>query len=208
VAQVVVPPRLISLLSSWGADAATVAPVASDIVARYSEPHRRYHTLEHIEEMLAVADSLDATAEVHCAVWMHDVVYEPTRPGSEAQSAAYADDVLGTLGAPAAFRDEVTRLIETTVQHDPDESDVNGLILADADLAILGATRDRYERYVRDVRTEYAHIDDDAWRAGRTVVIDGFLHRPVLFHAWQLRESRETQARANLRAELITLAAS
>ena len=78
VAQAVVPPGLTALLSSWGAEPTRVDAAASDLVARYAEPHRRYHTLEHIEEMLAVAESLEASAEVHCAVWMHDVIYEPT----------------------------------------------------------------------------------------------------------------------------------
>src|SRR5262249_8418484 len=110
-------------------------------------------------------------------------------------------------GAPAELVTEVVRLVESTAQHDPAAGDHNGELLADADLAILGAPADLYQRYARDVRAEYAHVNDDDWRGGRAAVVRTFLDRTVLFHSWQLREAREQQARENLGAELIALAA-
>ena len=171
VAQVVVSPRLISLLSSWGADPTHARGAAADLVERYQEPHRRYHTLEHIEEMLAVTDRLEPTVEVTCSVWFHDAIYDPRRADNEVRSAAHARGVLASLGAPGEVVDEIARLVESTAQHDPDADDANGCVLADADLAILGAPDDRYHRYVRDVRTEYAHVSEDAWRTGRAAVV-------------------------------------
>jgi predicted metal-dependent HD superfamily phosphohydrolase len=208
VAQAVLPSRLISLLSSWGASQDAVAGAAVDLIARYEEPHRRYHTLEHIDDMLAVADRLAATDEVTCAVWLHDVIYDPTQTDNEARSAAFARGLLQRLDAPASLVEEVARLVESTAQHDPDDGDHNGQVLADADLAILGAPADRYERYVRDARAEYAHASDDDWRRGRAAVVRSFLDRPLLYHSWQLRDSREQRARENLRAELVALTAS
>jgi predicted metal-dependent HD superfamily phosphohydrolase len=205
VAQVVIPPRLISLLSSWGADAPAVRVVAADIVTRYAEPHRRYHTSEHIEEMLAITDRLGATDEVTCAVWFHDVIYDPPRADNEARSAEHARQALGSLVAPVACVDEVARLVGSTKLHDPIEGDRNGQVLTDADLAILGAPAARYERYVRDVRAEYAQVSDEEWRAGRKRVLDNFLARPTLFFAPQVRDACDAQARTNLRAELASL---
>lgn len=208
MAQVVVPPRLISLLSSWGADPEAVARAATDLAARYCEPHRRYHTLEHIHEMLAVCDRIEATEAVNAAVWFHDAVYDPARVDNESRSAAYAHESVESLGAPAVFAGEVARLVRTTAQHEPEDGDLNGRTLADADLAILGAPRDRYERYVRDVRAEYAQVSDDDWRTGRAAVLNTFLARPTLFHALQLRDALEGPARGNLRAELVALSSS
>ena len=207
MAQAVLPPRLISLLSSWSAGADEVADAAADVVARYHEPHRRYHTLEHIEDMLAVTERLAASDEVTCAVWMHDIIYDPGRSDNETRSAVFTREVLWRLGAPTTFVEEAVRLVESTAHHDPDLGDRNGQVLADADLAILGAPAGRYERYARDVRAEYGHLSDDDWRSGRAAVVSTFLDRPVLFHAQQLRDERERRARANLRAELATLAA-
>jgi predicted metal-dependent HD superfamily phosphohydrolase len=205
VAQVVVPSRLIAVLSSWGAGEDTVASAATDLVRRYAEPQRRYHTLEHVEEMFAITDLLEATDEVACAVWFHDAFYEPERVDNEDRSAVYARQVLRSLGAPVPFVDEVARLIKSTKQHDPANDDHNGQVLADADLAILGAPVDRYERYARDVRKEYAHVNDDDWRAGRGRVLSQFLERPRLFFSAQVSDACDAQARENLRAELIAL---
>ena len=54
--------------------------------------------------------------------------------------------------------------------------------LSDVDLAILGAPPSRYERYVVAVRSEYAHVDDRAWRRGRAEVLTSFLDRPAIYH--------------------------
>jgi len=141
-------------------------------------------------------------------VWFHDAIYDPARADNEARSAEYAWQVLASLGAPAAFVDEVARLVESTRIHDPLEGDRNGQVLCDADLAILGAPADRYERYVRDVRAEYAHLNDADWRAGRGPVLERFLARPKLYFAQWVRDTCDAQARTNLRAELATLSAS
>jgi predicted metal-dependent HD superfamily phosphohydrolase len=207
VAQVVVPPRLVALLSSWHADSGAVTNAADDLVARYREAHRRYHTLEHIDEMLVVTDSLAATDEVTTAVWFHDAIYDPRAADNEARSSGYARELLASLGAPASFTAEVSRLVESTSAHDPAPGDRNGVVLADADLAILGASPDRYERYARDVRHEYSHVNDDDWQQGRASVVRSFLERPQLFHSPAVRDALGSQARENLRRELVSLAA-
>ena len=38
--------------------------------------------------------------------------------------------------------------------------DAAGHVLSDADLAILGASAERYAEYAADVRREYAHVPD------------------------------------------------
>ena len=54
---------------------------------------------------------------------------------------------------------------------------------------------------------EAGNADSTKKYPGRAAVVSMFLDRPMLFHARQLRDEREQQARANLRAELATLAA-
>jgi predicted metal-dependent HD superfamily phosphohydrolase len=178
--------------SRWGAPAAAVAAVYADIVARYAEPHRRYHTLEHINEVLARVTGPD----VELAVWFHDVVYDTTVPDNEARSAAYAAGVLATLGAPSDVIAEVQRLILLTAGHSADADDANGTMLINADLAILSAEPSRYDRYARDVRAEYAHVDDASWRAGRTAVLQSLLAM-----------APDEWARSNIVRELMMLAA-
>lgn len=152
--------------SQWGAPADAVASAYDDLVARYGETHRRYHTLEHIEETLPLVHG----TELELAVWYHDAVYDPKASDNEARSAAHARQQLSRLGAPDEVVSEVERLILLTAGHEA--SDERGRELIAADLAILTADRARYERYARDVRAEYPHVDNDAWVLGRTAVLE------------------------------------
>jgi predicted metal-dependent HD superfamily phosphohydrolase len=152
--------------SQWGAPDDVVDAAYDDLVARYGEPHRRYHTLEHIEEVL---ERVHGT-ELELAAWYHDVIYDTRATDSEARSAAHAGEQLQRLGAPDDVIAEVQRLIMLTAGHQA--NDPRGSELVDADLAILTMGRARYERYARDVRAEYAHVDDAAWRAGRSAVLE------------------------------------
>lgn len=188
----------------------------ADVVARYGEPHRRYHTFAHVLDVLGTLDELltdpmspevgpDDRTAIRAAGWLHDVVYDPTRHDNEERSAAYATATLTALGFGAARIDEVSRLIVLTAGHDVAEDDQNGKLLADADLAILGAAPDRYERYTREVREEYAHVPDEQFRAGRAAVLESFASRPRLFLTFAGVERFEELARENLRAELASL---
>jgi predicted metal-dependent HD superfamily phosphohydrolase len=188
VAQTFVAFQLVA--SQWGAPAELVEVAYDDIVARYGEPQRHYHTLEHIGEVL---ERVHGT-EVELAAWFHDIIYDTTAPDSEAQSAVYAGDVLRRLGAPPEVISEVQRLIELTAGHVATDDDVTGQQLIAADLAILSSDRDRYERYARDVRAEYAHVDDATWRAGRTALLKSLL-----------ATTPDQRARSNLARELSTL---
>jgi len=58
--------------------------------------------------------------------------------------------------------------------------------------------------YVRDVRREFGHVPDDAWRTGRAQVLRSLLALPRLFTTPPMHE-QELRARANLSAELASL---
>jgi predicted metal-dependent HD superfamily phosphohydrolase len=78
-------------------------------------------------------------------------------------------------------------------------------VLVDADLSILGAPAEVYDRYAAAVRAEYAHVPADAWRAGRSAVLRSFLDRPAIFHTAAGRGRWEEAARANLGRERAAL---
>ena len=101
---------------------------------------------------------------------------------------------------------EVVRLVLVTAEHRPDDGDLDGAALSDADLGILAAEPTRYAEYVASVRREYAHVGDDDFRAGRRAVLAALDEKPVLFHTAAAQERWEDAARANLRRELDHLA--
>jgi len=199
---VTAPVDLDRMRTRWpGGDAAF-----ADLVTRYSEPHRSYHDLAHIERVLDTIDELGGGQAVSFAGWFHDVIYDPRGSDNEAASADYAAATLQRMGEPGELIEEVSRLIRLTATHQLDQADDrSGAVLLDADLAILGASPARYRRYCEAVRVEYGWLADDEWRTGRTAVLQGFLARPRLFSTDVMKDRLEDKARSNIAAELVEL---
>ncbi len=159
--------------------------------------------LSHVDTL---ADGRDAVA-VRLATWFHDAVYDPTRPGNEQASADLAVAELDRLGVPEKSTAEVARLILVTASHDPAPDDRDGALLCDADLAILATPPSAYRRYADAVRTEYGHLDDATFRAGRAAVLRSLLARPHLYNLDAARDKWERRARINLAIEAAALTA-
>lgn len=178
--------------------------------AAYAEPHRRYHTRDHIEQCLAllekVPDLMDSERQILTyAIWWHDAVYDPTASDNEARSAEMAKADLRDFDLSIHARDEVARLIRLTAGHEVEEEDRLGEILVSIDLAILGAPPERYDAYAHAVREEYAHVPDEAWRSGCAAVLQRFLDAQVIFPDPAFAEWLDAQARDNLSRELASL---
>lgn len=178
----------------------------ADLLARWSEPHRRYHDVDHLHAVLARVDLLAAEAEdpdvVRLAAWFHDAVYDPRSTDNESRSAALARDLLPGIGLAPQRVLEVARLVELTATHDPEAGDSDGAVLSDADLAVLASPPAAYARYAAGVRAEYHHLDDPAFAAGRSAVLRALLDRPALFRTAHGRTAWEVPARANVESEL------
>ncbi len=184
-----------------GVDQQLAGRIGAELLARWSQPHRHYHTLEHLTTMLSIVDK---NGPVPLAAWFHDAVYDPRRHDNEEASARLAEAALDELGVPSG---EVARLVRLTATHDPEPGDRNGALLTDADLAILAAEPATYDRYARAVRREYSHLPDDELRAGRAAVLRRLHDRPVLYRIVPERAEWDARARANLSRELAALAA-
>ena len=173
----------------------------NQLVAAYSERHRHYHTLQHLRECLAHADAVRTLAkhpaEVELALWFHDAVYDPRRTDNEERSARWAHASVLAAGCDAAIADRVSALVIATAGHHASD-DVDTQLLVDIDLSILGASYARFDEYERQVRLEYAHVDDAAFRAGRLKFVTGMLARPAIYATQVYREALEPRARENL----------
>jgi predicted metal-dependent HD superfamily phosphohydrolase len=192
-----------ALLDRWRA----AAPPGSDALARellgrWREPHRNYHTVAHLAAMLAIVRERPV---VELAVWFHDAVYDPRAADNEEASAVLAERSLTAVGAAQGTVAEVARLVRLTATHDPRPDDHAGALLCDADLAILAADPAGYDAYAAAVRREYAHVPDEVFRAGRAAVLRRLLDRPALYQVVPERAEWEPRAHANLTRELSTL---
>jgi predicted metal-dependent HD superfamily phosphohydrolase len=185
-------------------------PYADNLLARWAEPQRRYHTTAHLIAVLDHVDTLAGYAEdpalVRLAAWFHDAVYRPERSENEERSARLAERALPEAGLAPGATAEVARLVRLTVSHAPGVGDANGAVLCDADLAILASPPGPYAAYTAAVREEYSFVPDVAFRSGRAAVLRQLLYLPSLFHTPHGVREWEARARRNLEAELDDLA--
>jgi len=190
--------------------------VRDELLDAYGDATRGYHDTRHLAEVLGrveeVAAHVGTTPDpavdldaVRLAAWFHDAVYDGERDAEE-RSATWAEEALAPLLAEDVVA-EVARLVRLTETHRPEDDDPAGALLSDADLGILAAPDPRYEEYVAAVRTEYAHLDDATFAAGRAHVLRELLAKPRLFHTAYAVERWEEPARANAGAELARLEA-
>jgi predicted metal-dependent HD superfamily phosphohydrolase len=197
-------------------DPAAVEALLAALAKRHGEPHRRYHTVEHVEEVRREVARLvphepeaDATA-VALAAWFHDAIYDPNAaPGaSEEASAALAVAEVTALTGDGARAAEVARLVRLTAGHRVEPDDRSGAVLVDADLWILSSPPERYDRYAVDVRAEHAHVPEARWVEGRGAVLRRFLDAAAELYVTGPdpdRRARRRRAVANLTRELSAL---
>jgi predicted metal-dependent HD superfamily phosphohydrolase len=198
------------LLTRWrvllpGPPVAVVA-LGRELLTRYAEPHRRYHDLTHLREVLDAVDGLAAYAvdpdAVRLAAWFHDAVYDG-RPGADEEaSARLAEARLPACGVASSRVAQVARLVRVTAGHAPADDDRDGIVLCDADLAILAADPPRYRSYSAAVRAEYAHVPAAAFRQGRRAVLEDLLARPALYRTPTAQAAWTGAARRNLTREI------
>ena len=198
-----------------------VAELGESLLQAWEQPHRAYHHSGHLSQMLTDLDRLYAhraqgstPLALILAAWFHDAVYEGAPGEDERRSEQLASTSLEPLVTAGLLTEQelqmVSLLVRATATHELPEStelpagynpaDIEFFL--DADMAILAADSARYRRYLRGVRSEYSHFDDEAFRTGRTSFLHSVLERERIFLSERARELWEEPARVNLCGEL------
>eukprot|EP01130_Rhizamoeba_saxonica_P012020 TRINITY_DN5029_c0_g4_i1.p1 TRINITY_DN5029_c0_g4~~TRINITY_DN5029_c0_g4_i1.p1 ORF type:complete len:208 (+),score=44.42 TRINITY_DN5029_c0_g4_i1:1-624(+) len=180
------------------------------VIDHYNESHRAYHTMTHLVEMFQYMDQylhcIVDTVAVSLAIWFHDVIYEPTKNNNEEKSAMLFE----LFGQEASLDDDlvekVFNYIIATKSHkcDPDTIDYDLFFFLDFDLAILGKNYEEYTIYTQQIREEYKHYSEQQYKIGRTKVLE-HLTEQELFFTSQFLEQFDSQARSNIRQEILLL---
>ena len=198
-----------------------VAELGESLLQAWEQPHRAYHHSGHLSQMLADLDRLYAyrtqgstPLPLVLAAWFHDAVYEGAPGEDERRSEQLANTSLEPLVTAGLLSEEelqlVRLLVRATATHElPESADlpasyepVDIQFFLDADMAILAADSARYRRYLRGVRSEYSHFDDEAFCTGRMTFLRSILGRERIFLSEEGLQLWEEPARANLQAEL------
>lgn len=177
-----------------------VEGAARETLTRYSEPHRRYHNVDHLSDCLEMLDRHAAEAQdpigAELALWFHDAVYDVAAPDNEQRSAELARRTLEPLGLPPIRLDAVlAAILATTHKGEPGPGDAR--LVCDIDLSILGSPEPKYRRYAEAILAE-SGMTMVVFRPLRLRFLETMLAREHLFHTATFRGSMESSARDNM----------
>ena len=187
----------------------SIARVYKTLANHYSEPHRKYHSLTHIEDCLQQLDNYDRVYPLapynkqllEMALYFHDVIYEPKASDNEEQSCRFFNEMCNqqtkTEVSQNEWQNSVSCLIMATKHHDG--SDLLAAITVDIDLSILGRGIDEFEQYNSAIRSEYAWVSIKDYKIGRIKVLESFLNRHGIFQNDYFKNLYEAQARSNIK---------
>jgi predicted metal-dependent HD superfamily phosphohydrolase len=178
------------------------------LLTAYSEKHRHYHTVEHIDHCLHELDREIALAsepaEVEFALWFHDAVYNPHRSDNEEKSAELACALMQRhLGASERIARVHAHIMAT--RHEAPATTPDSQLVVDIDLSILGASEEAYARFEENVRKEYRWVPSIIFRRKRAEILLSFLDRPNIYSTQPFRSRYEAQARRNLESAIAAL---
>ena len=136
--------------------------------------------------------------EIRWALLFHDAIYDARRNDNEARSADWACRVMQELQRPdneiARVRNMILATAHAAQAETPDEA-----LLLDIDLSILGGDETAFDEYDRAIRVEYEWVPEEAYRAARSNVLQGFLKRDRIFQPLLSPAGRAARRNMNVR---------
>jgi predicted metal-dependent HD superfamily phosphohydrolase len=172
-------------------DSAKALDVFLYIEKRYSEPHRFYHTMTHINdcllEVLKMKSSFDNIKSVIMALFFHDIVYDSESNSNELDSAILMKKMLTPFNFDDSFLSIVYDLIVDT-KHPSKPNTQDSYLLIDIDLLILSSNKEKFDKYNDDIRKEFSWVPDDVFyferkKFLRNLMIYGNIYKSnVFFH--------------------------
>lgn len=154
-----------------------------NIISHYSEPHRHYHTLNHInsclQELEPIKASLNNPEAVELAIWYHDIIYTIGQSDNEEKSAKFAKEFCRKNNLSSFFTKQVENHILAT-KHISSSNDLDSQYLADIDMAILGQSSNIFDKYEDQVCQEYLTLYSKSdYQKGRKVFLETVLKNPI-----------------------------
>jgi predicted metal-dependent HD superfamily phosphohydrolase len=180
----------------------------NEIQESYSNPARHYHNLQHLQalftQLLEVKTLIQDRDTILFSLFYHDIVYNPALQNNEQLSAEIAQERMFQIGLPNKMVTNCYEQIMATKTHVlSSNTDTN--FFTDADLSILGPSREIYSTYFYAIRQEYSIYPDEAYNDGRQKVMKHFLAMDRIFKTDYFYTKLEINAKRNLMQELIVI---
>lgn len=174
-----------------------------EIVTAYSESHRYYHNLNHLDHLFREMDTCESvSSEMQWASWYHDIIYKPGAKNNEKESMKKAATSMRKLKIAEPVIGKVSELIMATENHQGNKHDIETQLFLDADMAILGSDESMYFEYCQAVRKEHASIPDFLFKRGRKQFLLATMQKKTIFGSGFFNKKYEDAARSNIAKEL------
>lgn len=195
----------VALLKDYTKDEQLIAALWDEVVACYASPHRHYHTLDHLENLLVQLNAIKGEIKNWNAIlftlFYHDIIYDVSKQNNEEESA---DLAVKRMKEIAVSEDMVMLCMEqilATKSHLISiDQDTN--YFTDADLSILGQIWVKYSDYYKSIRSEFEIYPNLQYNFGRRRVLEHFLSMERIFKTDYFYNRFEVQAKVNLKREL------
>lgn len=199
--------RFIALWSRCCGERDAADSVFRELETRYGEPHRRYHTGEHIEHCLRQFDLAQDVIEdpdaVELALWFHDLQYDPDASDNEQASAEiFRESAFGFMDE--SLIDQIYRLIMATIHNSPPQLPDEQYVV-DIDLSSFGLPWDEFYSDTRNVRGEFPALSDKEFAQKNGGFLQSLLDRPSIYSTQFFRDRLESTARENMRKQIARL---
>lgn len=151
------------------------------VLSFYSEPHRYYHTINHIDEINIKINELYASGAINnhektiltLVAYFHDIVYEPYNGDNEAQSAELFKTMTNKLPIDLSADDKelVTKLIIDTANFSLNKSKLSRMFF-ELDTNILKSDNLlQLLDYEKAIFKEYQHVSISEYKQKRVAFL-------------------------------------
>ena len=185
------------------------------LTALYSESHRHYHNMKHIDEcfsMLRLYRSLLSSdevfeAQIHEAgtmIWFHDAVYDvgpDVRHGeNEMRSAEVWEASEEASHLLTSRKNIITDGILRSAEHTKFDIPfyASQAIFLDIDLSSMGGNYYDFDKNGERIRAEYAWVDDQTFNTNRVKFFEALLSREFIYYTHIMRGMLEVTTRRNI----------
>ncbi len=181
-------------------DDVVVRPVFDSLLTAHADSKRHFHDTRHVLALLKKVDQvehlLEHRAAVRMAIWFHDVICIPGDAGNEAASADFWM-MAAHSHLPESTVEKVVGFILDTRHNTPPTSH-DGAVLADIDLAGLGANARVFAAHAELVAAEFPQSRLSQCVSAHRGFLESLLMREWIYHTDHFRDALENQARQNI----------
>ena len=182
-----------------------VKELYDEIRLNYAKNENYYHRFNHIiawlDLLIEYKDIIPNFKEVAFSWLYHDIIYFSEKPNNELISWVQAYNKSKQLWLWEAFSENVLGLVVSTKHTEAPKSEAEKF-LHDIDFSILWQSWEVFKRYEDDVRKEYSHVSDRAWKEWRKQFLEWVLQKEDIFYTQTFKDRFESQAKSNIQRSI------